>query len=98
MATRYGAEPVRGRASAVGGTVSLGPKPHQEGVTETWDSVEMGASKTVPSASTREPEIAEFLKDMRMFRVRKRIHLNSHVDRSVPRACGGHRPSYPLKI
>ena len=29
-------------------------KPHQEGVTETSVSVEMGASKTVPRASTRE--------------------------------------------
>ena len=29
-------------------------KPHQEGVTETSVSVEMGASKTVPPASTRE--------------------------------------------
>ena len=29
-------------------------QPHQEGVTETWVSVEMGASKTVPPASTRE--------------------------------------------
>ena len=29
-------------------------QPHQEGVTETWVSVEMGASKTVPPASIRE--------------------------------------------
>jgi hypothetical protein len=29
-------------------------KPHQEGITETWVSVEMGASKTVHPASTRE--------------------------------------------
>jgi hypothetical protein len=29
-------------------------QPHQEGVTETSVSVEMGASKTVPPASTRE--------------------------------------------
>ena len=29
-------------------------QPHQEGVTETWVSVEMGASKTVPPGSTRE--------------------------------------------
>jgi hypothetical protein len=29
-------------------------EPHQEGVTETSVSVEMGASKTVPPASTRE--------------------------------------------
>ena len=42
-----------GRASAALGTVSPA-QPHQEGVTETSVSVEMGASKTVPPASTRE--------------------------------------------
>jgi hypothetical protein len=40
-------------AKRVGGTVSPA-QPHQEGVTETSVSVEMGASKTVPPASTRE--------------------------------------------
>ena len=42
-----------GRASAALGAVSHA-QPHQKGVTETWVSVERGASKTVPPASTRE--------------------------------------------
>ena len=36
-----------------GGAQSPRRRPHQEGVTETWVSVEMGESKTVPLASTR---------------------------------------------
>ena len=60
-------------AKRVGGTVSPA-QPHQEGVTETSVSVEMGASKTVPPASTREetsvrhevnPMIVRYEKDIR---------------------------------
>ena len=49
-------------------------QPHQEGATENWVSVEMGASKTVPPASTREetsvrhevnPVIVRYEKDIR---------------------------------
>ena len=46
-------------------------QPHQEGVTETSVSVEMGASKTVPPASTREePSSLQIRKPLRVIRRR----------------------------